>query len=47
MSGISSVRCPSAASATAWLKAYDEQLLHGKTMQGMPDEPRFVINATM
>ena len=27
-------------------KAYDEHLFHGKTLQDMPDEPRFVINAT-
>jgi NTE family protein len=26
-------------------KAYDEHLFHGKTLQDMPDEPRFVINA--
>ena len=26
--------------------AYDEHLFHGKTLQDMPDEPRFVINAT-
>lgn len=27
-------------------KAYDEHLFHGKTLQDLPDEPRFVINAT-
>ena len=27
-------------------KAYDEHLFQGKTLQDMPDEPRFVINAT-
>ena len=27
-------------------KAYDDHLFHGKTLQDMPDEPRFVINAT-
>ncbi len=27
-------------------EAYDEHLFHGKTLQDMPDEPRFVINAT-
>jgi NTE family protein len=27
-------------------RAYDEHLFHGKTLQDMPDEPRFVINAT-
>lgn len=26
--------------------AYDEHLFHGKTLQDLPDEPRFVINAT-
>ncbi|WP_291858172.1 patatin-like phospholipase family protein [Bradyrhizobium sp.] len=26
--------------------AYDEHLFHGRTLQDMPDEPRFVINAT-
>lgn len=26
--------------------AYDEHLFHGATLQNMPDEPRFVINAT-
>jgi NTE family protein len=26
--------------------AYDEHLFHGATLQDMPDEPRFVINAT-
>jgi NTE family protein len=27
-------------------KAYDEHLFHGATLQDLPDEPRFVINAT-
>lgn len=27
-------------------RAYDKHLFHGKTLQDMPDEPRFVINAT-
>jgi NTE family protein len=27
-------------------KKYDELLFHGKTLQDLPDEPRFVINAT-
>lgn len=27
-------------------RAYDEHLFHGKTLRDMPDEPRFVINAT-
>jgi NTE family protein len=27
-------------------KAYDDHLFHGKTLQDLPDEPRFVINAT-
>ena len=27
-------------------EAYDEHLFHGKTLQDLPDEPRFVINAT-
>ena len=27
-------------------KAYDEHLFHGRTLQDLPDEPRFVINAT-
>ena len=26
--------------------SYDEHLFHGKTLQDLPDEPRFVINAT-
>jgi len=26
--------------------AYDEHLFHGKTLQDLPDEPRFVINAS-
>ena len=26
--------------------AYDEHLFHGKTLQDLPDEPRFIINAT-
>jgi NTE family protein len=26
--------------------AYDKHLFHGKTLQDLPDEPRFVINAT-
>jgi NTE family protein len=26
--------------------AYDERLFHGATLQDLPDEPRFVINAT-
>jgi len=27
-------------------RAYDDHLFHGKTLQDLPDEPRFVINAT-
>jgi NTE family protein len=39
------MRCPSAASDRI-AKAHDGQLFHGKTLQGTPDEPRFLINAT-
>jgi NTE family protein len=28
------------------VEAYDEHLFHGKTLQDLPDTPRFVINAT-
>ena len=39
-------RSPPTRSPSAWSKAYREHLFGDATLQDLPDEPRFVINAT-